>query len=194
MNKTSEYISYIIKLCTCYLHWHILTFKERTIQTKYGFIGWYIFLTYLQRRLFKKQISEIFQNCKPSIMFKVLLFSNFRYMAMQLKFTCMYHFCERMRAYKAGQIPRSDTQDIWYFKIQRNWFYCEWSISLDFEILDILCPRVGDLTRLIRPHSLEWKIKICTVKIIHLININFILVVIFIIFFKKFVRIKLLLH
>jgi hypothetical protein len=32
---------------------------------------------------------------------------------------------ERMRAYKATQIPRSETQDIQIFKIQTKLFYCE---------------------------------------------------------------------
>jgi hypothetical protein len=42
-----------------------------------------------------------------------------------------------MRAYKAGQIPRSETQDIQIFKIQRNRFYCEkWVVSsIDYTIL-----------------------------------------------------------
>jgi hypothetical protein len=32
---------------------------------------------------------------------------------------------ERMRAYKAAQIPRSETQDIQILKIQTKLFYCK---------------------------------------------------------------------
>jgi hypothetical protein len=47
-------------------------------------------------------------------------------------------FTQRMRAYKAGQIPRSETRDIWIFKIKRNQFYCEkWVVRyINYTILN----------------------------------------------------------
>jgi hypothetical protein len=43
-----------------------------------------------------------------------------------------------MRAYKAAQIPRSETQDIQIFKIQKQLLYCEkWVVDyLNYTILD----------------------------------------------------------
>jgi hypothetical protein len=109
-------------LCTCTMRIHVQAFLKwwmfrntykALLITAGAYISWWPYTIYKSKNL------ELFLLCsfvywirRNKLIFKMIsLLYSFVYLIVP-------HFCQRMRAYKAAQIPRSETQDIQFFKIQ----------------------------------------------------------------------------